>query len=409
MFALFYPGPRFIRPDLIKNALLLFDGVALYAPAPLSNRQLEAAPWIAEPLLSNDLLRILTPREVVSPRSAHLLLDLLNLYMTDGSAREILTSVGQQLNRDWFARDEIFLASSRGGSHLSPEFRLMAKRVYSKLQAFGAVPARWDDELLSRGRGYRSVDDSDYSISMDFRLWAATISLQVLAICNEYKVDDIEFVPISQSVALGRSLMRSFMTSGAATRSALLAADLESLSVDLRLVPLQDVMDFREEHGSEYRKYISQLRTDVVELSHLDESELAVAQEERSLEKEEIRFDLMQRSRKEFGRRAASLSAGSIGAVVSAGQGSRFGSLAAILAGLAGATSSEEDVTAFTYLSGIQRSFRPVLDDHVTQGESEAAVPLVQLGPRDFSQLTRKEQRLLDNLRNRVWFEQTDL
>jgi hypothetical protein len=340
-FALYYPGPRFLRESLIKRCLLLFDGVAVYAPARLSRRQIDAAPWIAEPLLDKGLLRVLSPREVITPTIAVFFNRVLREAATDPEVAEGLRRLGDAFEYEDYDLEEVMVYGSRGGRHIGPEFSRMVARTFTMLEAHG-VATRGDIDAM---RVHPAV-------------WASTMALQVLSIAREQPAEGIEIVPITTSVDFAQQfngVLRTIPHGLAAT------ADLEALTIDLHDVSLSDLLGFRDEHGADYRAYMRELRVFTSTLALAESAEARrVLLTDRREEFEDRSADLLRLSRRELGRRASSVFVGAAAAVISAQSGAALAGIAALLAGVVGAVPSSGAATGgFTYLLRIRDTFVP--------------------------------------------------
>ena len=80
------------------------------------------------------------------------------------------------------------------------------------------------------------------------------------------------------------------------SRGQLVSLDLEVVSVDLDSVPLDEVLEFKQENHREHRRYMENLRTFALELSLLEEVDRARALQDRQAELQEQASDLRKRA-----------------------------------------------------------------------------------------------------------------
>jgi ABC-type Fe3+-hydroxamate transport system substrate-binding protein len=138
---------------------------------------------------------------------------------------------------------------------------------------------------------------------------------------------------------------------GAPSRGNIISFDLETVGVDLGPVPLDEVLDFRREHGKEYREYSRSVRRFTRQLSRLEPEEREQAFKDREEELEDIAAELENRSLKAW-KRPASFALGMAGAAWTvAGGGDPVGAVLTTAAGLLGGSSGQHnEAGAYSYL-----------------------------------------------------------
>ncbi|WP_395293056.1 hypothetical protein ACF9IK_05230 [Kitasatospora hibisci] len=131
--------------------------------------------------------------------------------------------------------------------------------------------------------------------------------------------------------------------------------DLVDAGVDLSQVPLDEILDFRREHGGTYRAYARDLRRFVVELDTVDHP----AERERLLrDRSESIADqatALRRARRAWGRPVASLAIAGDGAAWTLHQADPAGAVIALLGAASGFTPPGRDGGPFTYLFEARR------------------------------------------------------
>jgi hypothetical protein len=127
-------------------------------------------------------------------------------------------------------------------------------------------------------------------------------------------------------------------------------ADIERVGIDLTRVPLDEVLDFRAEHGAEYRSYARELRRFVNDLAIGSPEEQARMMHDRAEALADRAAELRNVSLVAFGRPALALLMSMAGAGWTITQGDPVGALLAAAAAATAFKSPQSTVSAFTYL-----------------------------------------------------------
>ncbi|MEK2489060.1 hypothetical protein WN990_05815 [Kitasatospora purpeofusca] len=131
--------------------------------------------------------------------------------------------------------------------------------------------------------------------------------------------------------------------------------DLANIGVDLSPVPLDEILDYRREHGVHYRAYARELRTFVRELEEVG----GPADRERLLrDRSESLADqaaALRRARRAWGRPLASLALAGAGAAWTLHQADPVGAVVALSGAAAGFARPAKERTPFTYLLEARR------------------------------------------------------
>ena len=266
--AYYYPEPYWLAREggWIKNLLLFFDELAILLPEYMHGRHVTADPTLAGPLEDQGLLRVLEPEWFVDEDATTRLTDMVQ-WLIEEKAFDDLPPAG---------RAE--LSMSRMGYRAIHE---TAHRVYEALAARGlAVPSE-DGVSIPMHPFVRAV----YLVLLAqlARDTGARHSLDLLPITNGRGAIDI----------FGRYLQLGPMPS----RGRVISFDLETVSIDLDNVPLDEVLSFREENRDAHRRYMQNLREFSVQVSLLDEGDRARAFTDRQAELAAEGRDLMTRAR----------------------------------------------------------------------------------------------------------------
>jgi hypothetical protein len=337
--------------DWMKAFLLFFDGIALALPSDLATRVVEQDPVLAQPLMDRGLLINLEPEskldQVSAERLARTLVQLL--YYGDG-----FWSYGDSMS---FEERLDFLTSAHWGAAGAPD---AADTFFEELRRRG---------LAEAGLGH--VVHMDVGV----RLLVLMVFAKVLEACVRQS-DGITLQPVTDQPLLASQLLSALLgympkrhlhpyhtphrssvwydLQPSSRAAAIVDIDLGNVGVDLSLVPLDEVLAFRDEQGHHYRAYARSLRQFLVDSLHLPQSEYEAALRDREEQIVDEAADLERRSRRAFGRRTAVTTLSLAGAAWTAAHGDPIGALLAAAAAVAGLQQDEPTVTAYSYLFEIR-------------------------------------------------------
>ena len=135
-------------------------------------------------------------------------------------------------------------------------------------------------------------------------------------------------------------------------RAKLITDDLRHVGIDLQAVALDEVLDFRRQHGAEYRAYSRDVRRFVLELSLLSEVGKASALADRRAELDDRAEELRRVARSAFKRQAVSFGFGLAGAAWTLVHGDPWGGIFAAGAAAGGLTRADPEPigAAYTYI-----------------------------------------------------------
>ena len=244
--AFYYPNWIWCSDNAIKNLLLFFDGVALLVPEYMKERPEQIVPEIATPLLDANLLHLLEPEKMVDKEMTEKLAEALTDIITSGVL-------------DPFAREQT-------------RFQELS---YSRLGGYGdaGLACMIIEELKVRGLARDSEDGVSVPLHPKVRLLVLVLLSQILppqganfGLALEPATDRLEWV---------EALRDFFSLSSQPSAGNVVATDLETVGVDLSLVPLDEVLSFRTEHLEDYRAYRRSVKKFVRYLSLLPEDDRA--------------------------------------------------------------------------------------------------------------------------------------
>ncbi len=267
--------------DVVKSLLLFFDGIALLAPEYIEDRVFEVDPVLAEPLADKGLLHILSPETMVSESIANDLAELL-----DG----LLSSDALDLSRG-----EPFgeISRSQLGLEVSPD--LMSPLVAS---------------LEKRGLIKQSEHESMRWINRSLRAIVLGTLGQLLRGPGEQLGYALQPITTDGYESTVYGLLRLLDREPLPTAGHVVVSDLQQVSFDLSAIPLDEVLDFRAQHGDAYRAYARDLRGFVRSVSTVDPADRESAFADRREALGDAAADLNRHMRTAWRRPMASLAWG---------------------------------------------------------------------------------------------------
>lgn len=332
--AYYYPQPYWGMNEggWVKSLLLFFDKVSILLPDYMYGRHHAADPVLAEPLEDQGLLEVLEPNMWIDGEMAKSLAEVVSALLANG--------VFEGLPEEPYFHE---LSQSRMGYRANVD---LAKSLVSELQAKG----------LAR--------PSEDGVSIPLHPVVRTTILVILAQLARSAGDSQNlFVhPTTHDTRALRDLIDTLSRERMPSRGSVIAFDLEPVSFNMDLVPLEELLQFRAEHRASHRAYMRDLRGFMAELADFSlpqEREALLLQ--RRQEIADAAHDLQRSTRRALGRNLPSWSIGLAGAAWSAVAGDPFGMVLNVLglgSGILASQGSDSNkVTAYSYLVQVGRTF----------------------------------------------------
>ena len=318
--AFYYPGPMWHHDDWIKTMILFFDGIGILLPDYLKGKPEREDPAIAIPLREQGLLHILEPEQIVDKAAT----EKLSAAMTE----VINSGVLDKLDKNGEFHE---ISYSRMGGYGEEQ---LAKQLLETLKAKGLARDSEDGKSIPMQPMVRSL--------------ILVLLSQILRPHGEKL--GAELSPATDRPQLVQALQELLSLPDAPSAAHVVAMDLETISVDLRLVPMDEVLGFRKEHFADHRKYIRGIHRLTRDLAALPvqarEDELAARQEEIQALSNKIKSV----SRKAW-RQPATFALGMTGAFWKYQGHDAIGALFGVAAAVLGLKASEKvDTGAYSYL-----------------------------------------------------------
>jgi hypothetical protein len=280
--AYYHPHPVWQNGDWLKNLILFFDGVALLLPSRGRNKPFDQDPAIATGLAEHGLLRVLEADTFIDKEAMDAMATQLLEVMDTG----VLDAL--QKNARFHS-----LSYSRMGGMADPE---LAQLLIDELVDRGLVKPLADEEIMM----HRQV-----------RLLILLLWSQILR-STAWK-SQIDPQPVTDHPEIVEGLRIFLREAKPLGVGAVVASDIESVAVDLSTVPIDEILDFREDNGALYRRYALETRSYVLSLTNLPPEERKVELTKRRRDLSELAREIHERSRSTFGKKLRAISLNCIG------------------------------------------------------------------------------------------------
>ena len=241
--AYYYPAPYWLADegDWIKSLLLFFDEVSILLPDYMWGRHRDADPSLVGPLEEQGLLRILEPKEWVDAEVAEKLTEIMVDLLAEG--------VFDRLPE---ARHFAELSRSRMGYGADVE-----------LAEFLA------DELRQRGLARPSEDGVSIPLHPTVRTTILVILGQLARGAGERR--GLVVHPATNWPTAATDLIEALSRESMPSCEGVVKLDLEPVTLDLSSIPLEEVLQLREEHREAHKAYMRSLRGFLVELGRIND------------------------------------------------------------------------------------------------------------------------------------------
>jgi hypothetical protein len=304
----------------IKSLLLFFDGVALLVPDYMRDRPLLADPSLAQPLDDQGLLHRLSPETLIDTTTAETLTELLDGLIRAGAFDD--------LDRDTAFAE---LSRSRAGGLAAPELTEIVL-----------------EQLRDRGLAMRSEDGLSIPMHPTVRTFILVVLPQLLRAPAEAAGYALQ--PFGTQARTIQALLQTLNYEAMPTAGHVVAFDLEQVTLDLEPVPLDEVLDFRRQHGAEHRAYARDLRHFVRDLSLLDQQSREQAFNDRREALTDAADQLRRLARTSWRRPLANFGLGIAGSAVTLASANPVGAALSAAGALLGLHRQADPASAYAYL-----------------------------------------------------------
>jgi hypothetical protein len=308
------------QSNLFKSLLLFFDGISLLVPDYMREAPLLSDPALAQPLADQGLLHVLSPEALIDRTIADDLTDLLDRLINGG--------VFDELNRDTAFSS---LSHSRLGGGASAE---LAEIVL--------------EQLRERGLAKHSTDGVSVPLHPTVRTFVLVVLPQLLR--GPAEAAGLSLQPVSTRTQMLAALHDTLRIKALPSAGHVVALDLEQVSLDLSSIPIDEVLDFRRQHGAEHRAYARDLRRFARELASLRGATRQEAFADRREELADTADYLRKLARRSWRRPLATVGIGLAGSAVSFAAGNPAGGALGGIGALLGLRRQADPASTYTYL-----------------------------------------------------------
>ena len=266
--AFYYPNPMWSDGNWIKNLVLFFDGIALLVPDYMRDRPERLDRPIVVGLREQGLLEVIEPERAVDKSAT----EKLATEMTNIIASGVLDKLGR--------KETAFheLSMSRLGSYGDPDlFRMIF------------------DELKQRGLAKDSEDDVSVPMHPKVRSLVLVLLSQILR--PHGPTINATLNPATDMAPLVGALSELLSERMEDSAGGVVEFDLNTVTVDLAPVPLDEVVDFRQQNLDAHMRYMLRARKFAMELSRISDEERKLAFMIRQKELDDLASDLRARAR----------------------------------------------------------------------------------------------------------------
>jgi hypothetical protein len=326
--AFYYPGVIWHDANWVKSLALFFDEIALLVPDYMRERLALLDPAIVAGLQDAGLLRILSPESLVDDSAAERLASALGDVLASGVLDE-LPHAGPFQELSW----------SRMGGLGDPE---LAQMIF--------------EELRQRGLAEHSQDGASIPLHPLVRNLFLVLLAQILRESGPGL--GVELSPATDSPRIQEALIQLLQApSPQPAAGQVVKVDLEVVGPNLDAVPLDEVVQFRAEHGAEFRAYARRLRSVVREMAGVSPGEQSSVLDDRLGEIRDAGATLRQGPFKAIAG-TTGIAIGIAGGVTSAAAGDPIGAILSAFSTAAGvATLPRKTITPYSYLFSIGQKF----------------------------------------------------
>lgn len=328
--AFYYPNQYFYDPTWAKNLILFFDGIGMLIPNYMKDHANHDDHTVIAALKEHDLFHVIDPETAVDKDATLKLASIMTDIIASGALDELSsqeTAFGS-------------ISRSRLGFHGYEE---LAQMIF--------------EELKSRGLA-KDTEDEGYSIPIHRAVRSLILVLLAHILRPQGQKRGLDLSPATDRRELVEALGQLVSISAPPTLNDVVAFDMNAVGVDLKSVPIDEVLAFRKEHYPEHRNYSLCVRNFVRELSLMEPKERTLAFEARKEELDSIASDLRKRARGTW-KNPSSFGLGLAGAVWTFITGNPVGAFLAAARTLTGVGGSDKVETGvYSYLFSTNPKWR---------------------------------------------------
>ena len=335
-FAFYYPGQYWLDVDWVKNLICFFDGIAMLIPEYMEDHLRFDDETIISGLKNHNLFHVIRPEEVVDAKATEALTEALIEIITSSRLDHLTKASDKDAKQSDFGS----LSMSRLGYYGNKD---LADAIFQ--------------ELKSRGLAEDSIDGVSIPMHRSVRALILVLLAQILRPRGESM--GLTLSPTTDQQQLVNALSEIMLKpeSSSPTVGDIVSFDMAKVGVDLGPVPMDEVLDFRQQNYCQHRDYILSVRTFARELSHMPSDEREARFEQRQEELKALSHDLRRIYRSSWNTRLP-FALGLAGAAWAATQGDPIaGALTALAAVSTLIPDEPTEVECYSYLISARQRF----------------------------------------------------
>ena len=242
--AYYYPAPfwGWGESGWAKSLLLFFDQLSILLPGYMHGTHQVADPTLVIPLEERGLLRVLEPNHWIDESTAEALAEVMVELLIDGVFEDLADDV--------------------------PFHELS----YSRL-GYGAdvqLAEMLVEELLARGLAQPSQDGASLPLHPTVRTTILVLLGQLSRATGAR--NSLAIHPVTRDQHAISDLISTLSREPMPSANRVISLDIEPVSLDLDPIPLDDVLEFRAEHGDAHKAYRRDLHRFMIELADTKEA-----------------------------------------------------------------------------------------------------------------------------------------
>ncbi len=327
-FAFYYPGQHWRDVNWIKNLVCFFDGIAILIPYDMPNPLRcddDPVTWALE---DHKLIKVIRPEEIIDKKAIEALAETFGKIITSGRLDHLMKGRAKNTRKADFEA----LAKAKLGVHINEELaNSIFQTLYSQRLAYDpgdGISIGMDRTVLALVLVLLAHILRPKGQDMGITLSPATDQRKVVNVLGEI------LKPESSSPAVGD----------------IVSFDMAKVGIDFGTVPIDEILDFRQQHRLQHRDYILSVRKFARELSLMPPDERKAKFEQRQEELKALSHDLRRIYRSSW-KTPFSFAIGLAGAAWAAYKGDPIaGALAALTAAPALIPDKPKEVGVYSYL-----------------------------------------------------------
>ncbi len=334
--AFYYPGQYWRDPDWAKNLICFFDGIAMLIPTYMQDHFTFDDYPIVSALKDHGLFHVIRPEEAIDGEATKALVEALSEIITSGRLDHLTKRNSEDVRKSAFGS----LSMSRLGFSRDED---LANSIFQELKS----------------RGLASDSEDGVSIPMNRTVRALILVLLAQILRPKGESMGLTLSPATDQMRLVKALSEiiSEPESLSSIVGDIVSFDMDMVGVDLGKIPVDEILDFRQQNYSQHRDYISSVREFARDLSKMQQDEREVKFEQRQEELKDLSQELKKIYRGSW-KQSTSFGITLVGAAWTMHNGDPIGAAISSIGALMGILSEKPNmVDVYSYLFSVKGRF----------------------------------------------------